>query len=269
MAANAAGNIAELTGFLFGVPKSPLILAALIAVLPAPPIFGQVPQTFDVVSIKRNLTDGDRPMRTSLTPGRFSYPNTTVRGVIMTAFGVNNFQVLGGPAWLRTERYDIAAKIDSPGTVSLEQLRPMLQRMLADRFQLKFRREAQELPRYALVVAKNEPKLKQSAGAEGPPLLISGDATTSKMTCTGVSMAYFAKSLENQFAFQFDRTVVDLTGLQGNFDFTLSWTRDQAADAPGSSLFTALQEQLGLKLESQKGPVDIIYIDSIERPSAN
>ena len=244
---------------------STLILASLIA----PQIFGQVPQRFDVVSIKRNLTDGDRTMRTSLTPGRFSDPNTTVRVLMMTAFGVNNFQIFGGPAWLGTERYDILAKIDSPNAVSVDQLRPMLRALLTDRFQLKFRRETQELPRYALVVAKNGPKLKENTGAEGPPLLISGDATLSKITCINVSMAYLAKTLENQFAFQFGRTVVDLTGLKGNFDFTLSWVRDQAADAPGSSLFTALQEQLGLKLESQKGPVETIYIDNIERPSVN
>lgn len=187
----------------------------------------------------------------------------------MTAFGVNNFQISGGPAWLRTERYDIVAKIASADTVTIEQLRPMLRGMLADRFQLKFRRETQDLPRYALVVAKNGPKLKENTGAEGPPLLISGDAAISKMTCVNASMAYLAKALENQFAFQFGRTVVDLTALKGNFDFTLSWARDQATDAPGSSLFTALQEQLGLKLESQKGPVDTIYIDSIERPSVN
>jgi uncharacterized protein (TIGR03435 family) len=244
-------------------------LAALVAILSAPNIFAQVPEAFDIVSIKRNLTDGDRPMRTSLTPGRLAYPNTTVRGIIMTAFGVNNFQISGGPAWLRTDRYDIVAKIDSADTVTLDQLRPMLRSMLAGRFQLKFRRETEDLPRYALVAAKNGPKLKENTGAQGLPLLISGDATTSKMTCTGVSMAYLAKALENQFAFQFGRTVVDLTGLKGNFDFTLSWTRDQANDAPGSSLLTALQEQLGLKLESQKGPVETIYIDSIERPSVN
>jgi uncharacterized protein (TIGR03435 family) len=192
------------------VPKSALILAGLMA----PYIFGQVPQTFDVVSIKRNLTDGDRTMRTSLTPGRFSDPNTTVRVLMMTAFGVNNFQILGGPPWLGTERYDILAKIESPDAVSLEQLRPMLRALLTDRFHLKFRRETQELPRYALVIAKNGPKMKENTGAEGPPLLISGDATTSKMTCVNVSMAYLAKALENQFAFQFGRTVADLTGLR-------------------------------------------------------
>jgi uncharacterized protein (TIGR03435 family) len=251
------------------VRNSSVTLAVLMAALSAPYVFGQVPQTFGVVSIKRNLTDGDRTMRTSLTPGRFSYPNTTVRGLLMTAFGVNNFQISGGPAWLRTERYDIIAKIDSPDDVTVEQLRPMLRKLLTDRFQLKFRRETQELPRYALVVAKNGPRLKENSGAEGPPLLISGDLTMSKMTCVNVSMAYLAKALENQFAFQFGRTVVDLTDLKGNFDFTLSWARDQAVDAPGSSLFTSLQEQLGLRLESQKGPVDTIYIDSIQRPSAN
>jgi uncharacterized protein (TIGR03435 family) len=246
-----------------------LILAALIAVLAAPHVFGQVPQAFYVVSIKRNLSDGDRTMRMSLTPGRFSDPNTTIRVLMMTAFGVNNFQIFGGPPWLGTERYDILAKIDSPDAVSLDRLRPMLRGLLTDRFHLKFRRETQELPRYALVIAKNGPKLKENTGAEGPPMLISGDATLSKITCVNVSMAYLAKALENQFGFQFGRTVVDLTGLKGNFDFTLSWARDQAADAPGSSLFTALQEQLGLKLEAQKGPVDIIYIDSIDRPSVN
>jgi uncharacterized protein (TIGR03435 family) len=154
------------------VPKSALILVALSA----PHVFGQVPEAFDVVSIKRNLTDGDRAIPTSRTPGRFYYPNLTVMRLIRTAFNLRSFQISGGPAWLNTEKYDIEAKTEVPTTIDMAQLRPALQKILTERFNLKVRHDAKELPVYTLVVAGNGPRLKQNAGAEGLPQRVSWDA---------------------------------------------------------------------------------------------
>ena len=247
------------------------VVAGLVAVLGASYVVAaQPPAAFEVVSIKRNLTDGDRPMSTSLTAGRFNYPNTTVIGLIRTAFGVKSFQISEGwPDWLGSERYDIVGTINSTDVISLAQLRPMLQRVLEDRFGLKIHRETRELPVYALVVAKNGPRLRENTGADGLPQRITGGAGMLQMKCVKVSMAYFANALESQFESQFGRKVVDRTGLQGDYDISVSWAVDQSADSPGPSILTALQEQLGLKLEAQKGPVESIRIDSIDRPSGN
>jgi uncharacterized protein (TIGR03435 family) len=247
-----------------------LLLVGMVADATSPGTAAQPPQGFEVVSIKRNMVDGDRPMRTTLTASRFAYPNTTVIGLIRTAFGVKSFQISEGwPGWLRTERYDIDAKIDGIEVIGIAQLRPMLQELLADRFKLKVRREMKEFPVYALVVAKNGPKIKENSGADGLPQQITGDSGMSRMTCIKVSMTYFANALESQFENQFGRKIVDDTGLKGNYDIAVSWSGDQSAESPGPSIFTSLQEQLGLKLESQRGNVETIHIDSIERPSEN
>lgn len=247
-----------------------LVVAGIAAVLGASCIAAQPPSAFEVVSIKRNLTDGDRPMRTSLTAGRFVYPNTTVIGLIRTAFGIKSFQISQGwPGWLSTERYDIVGTIKSAETISLAQLRPMLQRMLEDRFRLKIHRETSEMPVYALVVTRSGPKIRVNTGADGLQQRISGEAGMLQMKCVKVSMAYFANALESQFESQFGRKVVDRTGLEGDYDITVSWAMDQSGDSPGPSIFTAVQEQLGLKLEAEKDLVESIRIDSVDRPSKN
>jgi uncharacterized protein (TIGR03435 family) len=244
-----------------------------LTVLAACLSFGQTggpPSTaFEVVSIKRNNTDGERNLATSLTPGRYSYPNATVFGLLRTAFGVSGLQLYGGPGWVRTERYDINATINSKDKLTLAQLRPLLQAMLADRFKLEIRHETQLLPIYALAIGKNGPNLKGSTSAEESSQLISGDAAMLHMKCTRTSMTRFATTLEGQFGGQFRRNITDDTGLKGDFDFTVSWATDQTAESAGLSIFDALQEQLGLKLESRKAPVEIIQIDSIQRPSEN
>ncbi|HEY6392831.1 MAG TPA: M56 and DUF3738 domain-containing protein, partial [Bryobacteraceae bacterium] len=233
------------------------------------------PKEFEVASIKPSAPGG-RGVRVQMAPGgRLDASNITVKFLIQQAYGVKDFQVIGGPGWINSERYDLVAKAD--GDIGrMEQIRPLIEKLLADRFQLTIHRDTKELPIYALVVGKNGPKLKESeANNQGPQIrmnrgLINGQAM-------GMAM------LASQLSVPLGRTVLDKTGLTGQYDIKLEFTPEdgpgrgpgdgaEAApppDATGPSIFTALQEQLGLKLESSKGPVEIIIIDRIEKPTAN
>jgi uncharacterized protein (TIGR03435 family) len=167
---------------------------------------------------------------------------------------------VGGPGWFDTEPFDISAKADGPA--SNDELRRMVQTLLAERFQLKFHRETKEQPVYALVVGKGGPKL-QAAKSEGRGV---GIGVRGRLNGNGADM----KTLASVLADRLSRSVVDRTGLKGFYDFLLTWTPDEVqADDPGPSLSTAIQEQLGLKLESTKAPVEMIVIDHAEKPSNN
>jgi len=181
----------------------------------------------------------------------------------MMAYGLNPRQIVGGPAWAAADEYDIVAAAPEgvPVTVNWN---AMLRKLLADRFQLTFHHEQRETDVYALTVAKGGPKLKPADAAEGH---YSG---CQRFVCTfrNDSMEQFAQWLQTE-----DKPVVDKTGVAGRFDFTLTWTPDEspAADNPNGppGLFTALQEQLGLKLEPVKAPVQVLVVDHAERPSEN
>ncbi|HEY6250018.1 MAG TPA: TIGR03435 family protein [Candidatus Angelobacter sp.] len=251
--------------------------------------------SFEVASIKPNKAD-DQRMMFRMTPDGFSASGVPLKLLIEFAYNIKDFQISGGPGWIDSERYDIDAKMDEanieaikkmPRDQAVEQRRLMVQSLLADRFKLKVTHSNKELPIYALVVAKNGPKLVQAAdtssapGGPGPQSQLR--FTPGELSGTGIRMS----GLANQLSREIGRKVVDKTGLQGNYDFTLHWTPDRPADGPGGpgsagapgdapapdssgpSVFTALQEQLGLKLESQKGPVETLIIDSIEKPSEN
>jgi bla regulator protein BlaR1 len=246
---------------------------------------------FEVASIKPNKS-GEPNVSLMFTPNGFHATNAPLREVIQLAYQVQEFQLSGGPPWINSERYDIVAKVDSSATEKVNQLdmdqhRAMLRPLLEDRFQLKVHQETKELPVYALVVGKNGPKLheakpndtyldgiKDPDGVARPGLMRMGPGG---LTAQGLPMATIVRLLSQQFG----RTVVDKTGLTGNYDIKLQWTPDSGPasmmgpdskptpDTAGPSIFTAIQEQLGLKLESQKGPVEVLVIDSAERPSAN
>jgi uncharacterized protein (TIGR03435 family) len=184
-----------------------------------------------------------------------------LKQLLQLAFDVKGFQIAGGPGWLDAARYDIVATTGKPGDIDDRELRPMLQALLADRFALKFHRETRELTVYSLAVAKNGPKLTAHQGAGNS----SSSSSSGYMSATKATMTMLASRLERQLG----RTVADHTGLAGEYDYRLSWVPDQAADSMGPSIFTALEEQLGLRLDSAKGPVEIIVIESAEKPSAN
>jgi uncharacterized protein (TIGR03435 family) len=221
------------------------------------------PTSFDVVSIKpNNLSGGEVHEHNS--PGRLN-ASMTARHLIQDAFGIKDFQISGGPAWLGNDNYDFVATTAAPIKLSDKVLEPLLQSLLADRFHLKYHRETKEFPVYSLVTAKNGPKLTKHTGTPGHSMDSYGGKDKRSMTATSLTMTDLASFLAQQM----DRPVIDNTGIKGEFDVKLEWSPDQIGESSGPSVFTALQEQLGLRLESGKGPVEILVIDSIEKPSEN
>jgi uncharacterized protein (TIGR03435 family) len=249
-----------------------------LLVLLAAAVGAQTPRPqFEVASIKPSSSDDRRPFFNFQDPGRFTARNITVNRLIQTAYMLKSFQISGGPDWMASELYDINAKPESP--VPWEQMLAMIQSLLADRFQLVIRRETKEMPVYALVVSKNGPKLKPADESAPKMIRIRRGLLAAPMA----QMPMLADQLSNFLG----RNVIDKTGLSGRYDLKLEWVPDEyqvamfgamgvpeGAGAPppdwhGPSLFTALEEQLGLKLESQKGPVELFAIERVARPSAN
>jgi uncharacterized protein (TIGR03435 family) len=245
---------------------------------PPKPMAADADPGLEVATIKPSQPD--RPGRAFLWRGnRLTTINTTLMALIGFAYDVQEKQVIGGQDWMNSEKFDIEGKPDTPGTPSREQLRTMVKKLLADRFQLKFHNEKRELPAYVLTTGKTAPKMtKDDTNLNGLPALFFrqlGDLNVRNAT-----MGDFAHLMQSAVL---DRPVVDQTGLAGKWDFQLKWTPDdsqfsgmgmrppppsEAADAP-PPLFTAIQEQLGLKLESGKAQVDVMVIDRVEHPSAN
>jgi uncharacterized protein (TIGR03435 family) len=212
--------------------------------------------------------------------------NGTLRAMLETAYEVREFQTLGGPSWVGSERYDIVARsAEAPqtGTAAedIKTTRLRLQALLAQRFKLQVHRETRELPEYTLEIARGGPRLANGDASNGSNNAPSGiQRSCGQMIGTKTTMANLSLMLSRQL----DRTVLDRTGLTGRYNFRFEWTPETGpcsapADgaAPGGaaipsnapSIFTALQETLGLKLESIKGPVDSLVIDRAERPSEN
>jgi uncharacterized protein (TIGR03435 family) len=203
---------------------------------------------------------------TQSEPGRLNYTYVNVQQVLCEAYRVFVYQLAGGPGWLETDRFDISAVI--PAGTQRDQVPLMFQALLVDRFKLALHRETREMSVYALVVGKNGPKLKAAESATG----ISSHSDGGPIHVTAATgMDAFANYLSQRL----DRPVLDQTGLKGPFEITLDWAPDSpqrpgaSDDLSGPSIFTALQEQLGLKLEGRKVPVEILVIDHAEKPSEN
>lgn len=210
--------------------------------------------------------------------GRFTARNVSLEALILLGYGLHPRQILGGPAWIETEKFDIVAKADTPGSPSKAQLMTMLQKLIADRFALRFHREQKELPVYAITIEKPGPKLRpNTADPNGLP--------TARMdglghfTAKNMSISEFAEGLQGNVL---DRPVLDETSLKGRFDFALNWAPDEfqfpglgvkaaQPDAGGTlpDLFTAFRDQLGLNLTPTKSLVGILVLDHVERPSGN
>jgi uncharacterized protein (TIGR03435 family) len=228
------------------------LLGALLGAAPA----------FEVASIK---PAGPSPMnhissRMSVSQGRLLYTNVSLRDLLKEAFRLQDDQI-SGPDWIRVVRFDILAKL--PAGVPSSQVPTMLQALLTDRFRLASHRQTKELPIYTLTVSKGGPKLPAAASSTG----VKDTSGRSGHHATGkVTMERFADFLSRQLS----RPVLDKTGLEGTFEIALDWAGDADAGASGPSLFTAVQEQLGLKLSAQKGLVEILVIDSVDRvPTEN
>jgi uncharacterized protein (TIGR03435 family) len=224
-----------------------------------------VPRSFDVASIKLNQTNSESRRVSTLPGGRFIAGNASLKLLISRAFGVAEFQVERGSGWIDTERYDISAKADTPHEMSQEELRPCLQALLTERFQLKFHRGMKQGSVYSLLVGRNGSKLTGHSGDGTAAISACNGDGKGEITGRKVTMARLAQYLSGQAG----RPVIDNTGLGGEYDFRVEWSMQEATMPAGPSVFTALQEQLGLRLDATKGPVEIIVIDRVERPSAN
>ena len=261
--------------------------------------------TFDVASVKPNRSVGGGGTAGFQPGGRFRSINITLQGLISTAFGTDRpllvAQIVGGPDWIATDRFDITAKMGSDASQDMKELyrqMPMLIRtLLEDRFKLKTHRETRQLPVYALVLDRKDRKLGPQLRRSVVDCLALSDTArvgtprpapprdrpacgvrfgSGTLSASGFSMANLVGTLSANVG----RVVLDRTGLTGEFDVELQWTLDRvplAGDAStnpapspdGPSIFTAVQEQLGLKLESVKGPVDVLVIDHVEQPTEN
>ena len=237
-------------------------------------VFGQTaPNTpaFEVASVKIDKS-GDSEPTGDATNGRFTLRNCPMFVIVARAYQVN-FDRIDGPDWLQTERYDIDAKY-APDTTG-ENLWLMLQNLLAERFKLALHHEQKPVPVWALLVGKKGPKLPQPAADS--PLTRECTRQGLQLTCQArkITTAEFAERFLHWTSRNwFGLPIMDQTGLTGVYDFSLTWTMTNRADdpveAPGVSLFDALQDQLGLKLEQRKAPVDRIVIDSMEKvPTEN
>ena len=249
---------------------------------------------FDVASIKLNST-GDRGVRIGGPPGTLRAQNAWVRFLIQTAWNVKDFQITGGPAWAASDRYDIDAKTSD--RAKFGQTRELLQALLEERFHLAVHRETRELPVLLLTIAKNGIRFEVSkeggctTPTPGTPATPPAPGSSSQASCGSVrtsprgidgraiSMEQITTALSNIL----QRPVIDKTGLTGTFDVHAEWIADESTPGPmaglaqpptpsdgsGPTVFTALQNQLGLKVESGRGPVEMLVVDRLDRPSPN
>ncbi len=190
----------------------------------------------------------------------------TLSEVIANAYQLRDDQIVGGPRWISTDLYDITAKAEGTVSLTAERSRQLLQVVLADRFRLECHRETRETPVYALVVGKDGSKLKNAdISGNNPGLRMTGNAAGKHIIAWHSTMQQLALLLSNTAG----RPVVDKTGLSEKYAFHLDWNPANAPDSDIPSIFTAVQQQLGLRLEPQKAPFEVLVIDSADRPSAN
>jgi uncharacterized protein (TIGR03435 family) len=227
---------------------------------------------WDVVTVKaRDPNDPSHNQSMSMKGSQFVIVNRTVEGMILMAYDVHKKQILGAPSWIETERWDIQGVPDVPGHPSLNQARSLTRKLLEERFGIKVHRETKELAVYAITVAKGGEKMPKSAGDPNgtPDETENSNGGQLTMRMTNITMAEFAPAL----GYFLDRPAVDQTGLTGRYDFQLVWTVDEShAPTDGSAppgMFTAIQEQIGLKLEPVKAQTDMLIVDAVEHPSAN
>ena len=253
-----------------------MLVSGLMVVATAATIASQTTsKSFQAASVKPNPRSPFSPTTRTVAGSRFTVTGMPLFPLIMDAYNLRAWQIVGGPAWLNTDQWDIEAVADdgvnlqvydfeNPNRPTLAGL--MVQSLVESRFQLKFHRETKELPVYELTLAKNGPKLTISKEQSPRTRRVGGGEIDIQ--------AYPFPIFVYLLARQLDRAVIDKTNLNGLYDITLRWSNELRAGADPSPsdrppVFTALQEQLGLKLESAKGPVEVLVIESVQKPAEN
>jgi uncharacterized protein (TIGR03435 family) len=301
--------------------REPLLITAGLAALALPILSGIVNATqsqaesqaqntpaaalvYDVASIKPNKSADDRT-KLIYSPDGLTGTNVTVQMLVRLGYGIQDNQISGAPTWFNSETYNIDAKMDSSVAHEMREMsedqrkfarQRMLEALLAERFKLTAHRETKDLPVYALVIAKNGPKLLKAkpgdAYADGFKGIDGLPAGPHNMVLRGrgefKAQAQPISALARALSHALGRPVLDKTGLTGEYDIALQWAPESqatmfrgaedsqqstgskpSADSSGPSIFTAIQEQLGLKLELQKGSGEVLVIDHVEKPSEN
>ena len=271
--------------------KSALLVIALLAVSviaqqPAATTAQPALPVYDAVSIHPHNASDNR-VDLSFHPDSFTAINITLKELLSYAYQIREDLISGLPAWADSAHFDISARVSDPDhsvldKLTRDQMKAMIRPILFDRFQLKVHTEIKTLPVYDLVLAKGGPKLQKSPPPPDDPdhptppgkhRKTSWRFNNGDLTVTAITMSDFAVTLADQL----HHTVIDKTGLTDAYDFNLKWTPDEDADKAADNgaadrppdIFTALQEQLGLKLEAAKGPVTTLVVDHAEQPSPN
>jgi uncharacterized protein (TIGR03435 family) len=264
-------------------PGRALVIVVALSVAVAA---GQAPSAFDVASVKPTARSDGRALVQAF-PGRLVMRNFSGRALILFAYSIADYQLSGGPAWIISDYYDIQAT--APNNSTIRQMEgPMLQALLAERFGLTVHREMKQMPVLEMTLASSNLKLRESKDGSCTPY--SADSPGQSAPAPGTVFCGFPRTTSNGLnrtldeagiqitglagflaRWQLHTPIVDKTGLTGTFDIHLEWTddADTADTSVGTPIFTALREQLGLKLESAKGPVEVLVIDHIGKPSAN
>ena len=230
--------------------------ANLLAQRPAP--------AFEVASVKENTSVSSVSSISGPSPGRFTIVNMPLRFIVLEGLGLLDHQLLGAPDWTNSARFDITAAFPE-GSMPERDWRPMLQQLLVDRFNLTVHHEMREAPSYHLVLTRKDtpgPQLVRTDGRCDKPAACTLVVNRQSLTARTQAIQKILPALQSLAG----RPVIDRTGLMGTFDIDLKWS-DNADTGP--SIFTALQEQLGLKLESSRDPFDVVVIDAIRRPTSD
>src|SRR5687768_10180243 len=247
----------KLTRLLLGVA----IAAGSVNAQPALPVF-------EVASVRPNQSGSQNSSSGRVAGNRYTATNVTLVSLLRVAYGLQEFQIDGQPRWTDLDRFDIVATIPDGGRADEWPL--MVQTLLRDRFKLTFHREQRRAPVFALTVAKNGHKLTPAdpSKCRNPTGTCGFNGSPTQIDGTSVSMAQLAARLSRSIGVM----VVDKTGLDSLFDITLQWTVEDQFRGRGASasptIFTAIQEQLGLRLDSTTGAVDVLVVDNVEKPPA-
>ena len=225
---------------------------------------------WEVATVRPSSPDDTKGQHIRISGRHVLLLDHTVEDLLLIGYGLQKSQLAGEPDWAKTQKWDVDGVPDAEGTPSLKQLQAMMQKILVERFGLKVHREQRTIPVFALTVAKGGPKMTVN------PSDPNGWMDQQNSAVNGQDIEKLKNSSMSDLAlilqFRVDRPVVDQTGLKGRYDFKLQWTTNEAQtaqpDAP-PGLFTAIQEQIGLKLEPVKAPAEVLVIDTVQRPGAN